>query len=277
MIDTLGDRMKRYEMGTSVRLIDGVPIMARVDGRAFHTFTRGMERPFDKRLVDAMVHTAKELAVETNASMVYTQSDEITLTWFTTDPKSQIWFAGKHSKMVSQLGALATLHFYRKCLELLPEYAERLPTFDARVWDVPNTTVASEVFLWREWDATRNSISMAAQSVFSHKELQGKTAKEMQEMMLLQRDINWNDYPSFFKRGTYIQRQKREGKFSAEELENLPEKHEARSNPDLVFERSFWGVKALPPMSKIANREAVIFEGAEPITRATRECESVGK
>ena len=258
--------MKEYEGMTETRLMPLLPTFARVDGRAFHSFTRGMKRPYDERMSTAMTKAARWLAKETNARMSYTQSDEITLTWLSSDRKSQIWFDGRHSKMVSQIAALATLIFYRACVEIMPEYAEKLPSFDARVWQVPNVSEGANVFLWREWDATKNSISMAAHSVYSDKQLHGKNSSDKQEM-LFQKGINWNDYPAFFRRGTYIQRRSVVRPFTTEEMDKLPPKHEARTNPGLTVERSEWRVLELPPLGQIVNREAVIFEGAEPERR----------
>jgi len=143
------NRMKEYEAMTSIRLMPMLPTFARIDGRAFHSFTQGMEKPYDVKLHNAMKNTTRILTKETNACLGYTQSDEITLAWYSTDYKSQIWFDGKHSKMVSQLAALATLYFYRACELMLPDYCERLPSFDARVWQVPNTDEGANVFLWR--------------------------------------------------------------------------------------------------------------------------------
>jgi len=227
MNDKFGDRMKMYEMQTECRLMPLLPTFARVDGRAFHSFTRGMNRPYDERMASAMMETTLNLVRETNACMGYTQSDEITLAWLSTDPKTQIWFDGRHSKMVSQIAALATLYFYRQCVKEMPEYAERLPSFDARVWQVPNTSEGANVFLWREWDATKNSISMAAHAVCGDKELHGKNSSDKQEM-LFQKGINWNNYPAFFKRGSYVQRRMITKPFTAVEIERLPPKHAAR-------------------------------------------------
>lgn len=260
--DDLGDRMKLYESASDRRLMPLLPALARVDGRTFHSFTRGMNRPYDETFAKAMVDTALFLARETNACMAYTQSDEITLAWISLTPKSQIWFDGRVAKMVSQLAAQATLCFYRVVLKRMPDYASRLPTFDARVWQVPNRAEGANVFLWREWDATKNSISMAAQSVYSEKALHGKNGAQKQEM-LWQKGINWNDYPAFFKRGTYVQRQTITKPFSAEELERLPERHAARANPALVVERQEWRGVEMPPLAKVLNREAVIFDGEE--------------
>lgn len=264
--DALGDRMKLYESAEAGRrLMPLLPILARIDGRTFHSFTRGMERPYDERFSRCMVDATRHLMQETNACMGYTQSDEITLAWHSTDLRSQVWFDGRISKMVSQLAAHATLAFYRAVLERLPGYADRLPTFDARVWNVPNRMEGANVFLWREWDATKNSISMAAQAHYSHKALHGKNGAQKHDM-LHAKGINWNDYPAFFKRGVYLQRRTLAKPFTAAELDALPPKHEARTNHALVIERQVLAELDLPPLGAVTNREAVIFDGAEPAT-----------
>lgn len=256
--------MKLYESAeVSRRFMPMLPILARVDGRCFHGFTHGMDRPFDDGFGEAMIETARYLARETNACMAYVQSDEITLTWHSTDPKSQVWFDGRIHKMVSQLAAHATLAFYRRVLTSMPERAEKLPTFDARAWQVPNRTEGANVFIWREWDATKNSITMAAQSVYSDKQLHGINGAKKQEM-LWQKGINWNEYPAHFKRGTYIQRRTVERPFTAEEIEKLPPRHDARTNPGLTIARSDWQEVAMPPLQSVINREAVIYDGEEP-------------
>lgn len=267
MNDELGDRMKQYEEAECGRkFLPLLPVLARIDGRAFHSFTKGLNRPYDETLSQIMVDTTIALAKETNSRMAYTQSDEISLVWYSDSFNSQIWFDGRIAKMTSQLAALATLYFYREVEKKLPRYAQKLPSFDARVWQVPNKIEAANCFLWRELDATKNSISMAAQSIFSHKSLQGKNGSEKQEM-LFQKGINWNNYPTFFKRGTYVQRKTMKRKFSCEELEKLPPKHAAKNNPDLLVERSIWDKVELPPMNSIKNKEEVIFDGAEPVLR----------
>lgn len=253
--------MKMYEAAEAGRkLLPLVPVLARVDGRAFHSFTKGMRRPFDESFSAAMIETTAALVDETNACIGYTQSDEITLAWHSTDIKSQLWFDGRVCKMVSQLAAHATLEFYLNIVRRLPDYGSKRPTFDARVWTVPNRTEGANVFVWREWDATKNSISMAAQEHYSHKELHEKNGSEKQEL-LFHKGINWNDYPAYFKRGTYVQRRTVMKKFSAVELERLPPKHEARANPDLMVERSEIHILAMPPITSVENREAVIFDG----------------
>lgn len=264
--DDLGDRMKLYEgMEAGRRLMPLLPAMARLDGRAFHSFTKGMNRPYDRAFSECMIDTTLALVKDTGACMGYTQSDEITLTWHSRDIKSQIWFDGRVSKMVSQLSAQATLIFFRLIQERIPEYANRMPTFDARVWNVPNRMEAGNVFLWREWDATKNSITMAASAYYSHKELMHKNSSAKCDM-LYAKGVNWNEYPAFFKRGTYVQRRTESVPFSAEELEKLPPKHAARANPELVVERTVCSVIDMPPLVSVFNVEEVIFKGAKPFT-----------
>lgn len=257
--------MKMYEAAEAGRhLLPLVPIMARIDGRAFHSFTRGLPKPYSSEMAHCMISTTRALVEETNACMGYTQSDEITLAWHSTDLKSQIWFDGRVCKMVSQLAAQATLAFYRLVEEWLPAYADRLPTFDARVWNVPNRVEGANVFLWREQDATKNSVTMAASAYYSHKELHEKNTAQKHEM-LFAKGVNWNNYPPFFKRGTYVQRRATSKPFSPAELEALPPRHNARLNPTLVVERHEVSELAMPPFGTVTNRPEVIFEGAQPV------------
>jgi tRNA(His) 5'-end guanylyltransferase len=270
MNDDLGDRMKVYEMAEAGRkLMPLLPVLARLDGRAFHSFTHGLRRPYDPLLSQMMIDTALWLAQESNAAMAYTQSDEITLAWHSDDFRSQVFFDGRIQKIISVLAAQASAYFNRLVQERLPGQADLLPVFDCRVWNVPSREEAANAFLWRERDATKNSISMAARAYFSHKQLDGKCGSEMQEM-LWQKGVNWNDFPSFFKRGSFIQRRRVRRPFTTEELDNLPPLHEARRNPDLEVERSEFQVLDMPPFGKVTNRAAVIFDGAEPMT-AERE------
>lgn len=256
-MDKLGDRMKLYESAETSRvLMRKLPTLARIDGRCFSSFTRGLRRPFDETFNQMMVDTTKFLCEETNATLGYTQSDEITLCWIPTE-KSEFYFAGKVIKMVTALAAQASVYFYKLCLERLPQKADKLPTFDARVWQVPNLDEVFNCFLWREWDATKNSISMAAREFYSDKECYGKTGNQKQEM-LFQKGVNWNNYPSFFKCGTYVKKAKEMSKFSSEELEKLPARHAARTNPDFTFSRSVWKTLDLPPISQLEDKFSIL-------------------
>lgn len=263
--DPLGDRMKDYERReTDRRFLPMLPVYARIDGRGFSRFTRGMRRPFDERMIVAMVSTTKHLVAETHARIGYTQSDEISLVWLAEAYGSEIFFAGRVQKMTSVLAAMATAAFTRAVLAAEPDfaaYAERLPHFDARAFQLPSRAEATNALLWREQDATKNAISMAASAYYSHKRLDGVSGAEKQEL-LFQAGVNFNDYPTAFKRGTFVRRAVFDRPLTAEELERIPEKH--RPAPGQLVTRSEVRVLDMPPFGKVANREAVVFDGAEP-------------
>lgn len=199
--DPLGERMKRYEFTTRHYLPRRSYTLIRVDGRAFHSFTRGMERPFDPRLSKAIDQVGIALAKGlSGARFTYQQSDEISvlLTDFD-DIHTMPMFGGNLQKLCSTSAAIATAAFLRH----YPEYAsvEDAPTFDARVWQIPDPTEVENYFVWRQQDATRNSVSMVGQAYFSHKELHGVSMKDLQEKLWYECGVNWNNYPDGFKRG----------------------------------------------------------------------------
>lgn len=265
MGDALGDRMKEFEAReTERRFLPMLPVYARIDGRSFSRFTQGMERPYDPRMSAAMVETTMHLVEDTHARIGYTQSDEISLVWLADAPESGYFFDGKIMKMTSVLAGLATAHFGNaiRLACLGPQYENRLPHFDCRVFQLPSRTEAANVFLWRELDATKNAISMAARSVYSHKALDHKNGSEMQEM-LFEKGINFNDYPTFFKRGTFVRRITLDRAFTADELARIPEKH--RPEPDALVTRSEVVTLDMPKFNTVLNREAVIFDAAEPV------------
>jgi tRNA(His) 5'-end guanylyltransferase len=211
-----------------------------------------------------MIETTQHLVEHTGALIGYTQSDEITLIFYHEDLKSQMWFDGREQKMVSQLGAQATLAFNKSARKLLPDFVDRDPTFDARVFQVPNKVEAVNTLVWREWDATKNSISMAASHYFNHRELQSKNADDKLNM-LRSVGINWSDYPPAFKRGTYVKRALERVIYTLEELAALPPKHRARTHPDEPVIRHRLRVLEVPPITKIQNRVAWVFDGEEPV------------
>lgn len=265
MDDALGDRMKTLEQAEAGRrFIPLLPVVARLDGKGFHNFTKGMERPYDKRLTDIMVKTMLHLVEAADAKIGYTQSDEISLIIYSGSYESQTYFDGKIQKLTSVLASMATMHFNSL---IGSQFESRLwvrpnAIFDCRVWTVPNKEEAVNAILWREFDASKNSISMAARSHFSHKELQNKTGSEMQEMLFSQKGVNWNDYPVFFKRGTYGQRKSFMEEMTEEQRMAIPEKN--RPVKGTLFERSRIVPLEMPQLSKIINRVSVIFDGEAP-------------
>lgn len=231
--DEFGDRMKVYEALGNPRVLPGLPVMARLDGRTFSTFTKHAKRPFSEAFHAMMVDVTRHLVVEGCATVGYTQSDEISLAW-----AEHPFFDGNPQKMCSALAAMASVHLAGQDHD--PKYGlawHRAPTFDCRVWVVPSFVEAANVFLWRQQDAARNSVQMAARHFFSHKACDELNGKELQEKLFTERGVNWNDYPFQFKRGTFVKHAKTRRAFTAEELADLPEKHDARRDPSLVVER----------------------------------------
>lgn len=265
MNDPMGDRMKLFEgMEAGRKFLPLLPVCARLDGKCFSSYTKNLKRPYDERFSNLMIATTKYLVESTNAKMGYTQSDEISLVFYQERYDSQIFFDGKIQKMVSVLTSMATAYFNAWVSTYLQHAKpEKLALFDCRIWQMPNLEEAANVFLWREFDATKNSITMAAQEFYSHKELHEKSGAEKQEM-LFQKGINWNDYPAFFKRGTYIQRKHIPRKFTTEEIEKLPAKHKAKTDPDLVVIRTEVQPIVMPIFSSVTNRAKVVFDGAVP-------------
>lgn len=234
--DELGKRMKTfYEEIPKTKLMRRVPVAIRIDGKAFHTFTKEFQKPFDEVLIKSMQDTMKYLCENIQGCVLgYTQSDEITL--ILVDYKkltSSAWFDYEVQKVCSIAASMATIAFNKYfseninseyCVfddELLDgdfnpnyknEYLIDLYTthikasykgamFDARCFNVPKEEIANLIY-WRQLDATRNSIQMVGQANFSHRELQNKSCNQIQDMLMTQKGINWDDIPSYQKRGS---------------------------------------------------------------------------
>lgn len=265
--DTLGNWIKWLEKNFSPEImIPTLPVIIRLDGNNFHNWTKGLESPFDKGFIDLMGDTTKCLVKETNAVVGYCQSDEITLILYSSDRKSAIYNDGKKQKILSKLTGLCVNYFNerRKCY--LPEH-NKTANFDCRVFQTPTLNDACSALLWRENDANRNSILSLAQSLYSHNEIQKLNTDVLQDKMFTEKDVNWNDLPVRYKRGTYVKRIKTSIPFSTEEIESLPVKHMARRNPNLIIERSIVSEVEYPIFSTIINRVDVIFKDEDPITK----------
>ena len=263
--DPLGDRMKLYEsMTCNSKFMPRLPIVVRLDGKAFTTFTQGMDKPFDHYLATCMNWVTKYLCEYTNSKIGYTQSDEITLILYSQDFKTKVFFDGKIQKIISVLASVCSVKFNEFVQQLIPEHKHKMPVFDCRAFTVPNKVEACNVLLWREQDATRNSIQNLARSVFSDKQCFKKNTKILQEMLFQKSNVNWNSYPARFKRGQYVQRVTKNIPFTSEEIERLPPNHDARKNPGLLIERSVFEFIELPKFSSITNKEDVVFNGMKP-------------
>lgn len=197
--DALGDRMKEYESAGQTRLIRRLPVVVRVDGRAFHTLTRHMAKPVDWAFTSTMWATAKALCEEMQgARLAYAQSDEITVALMEPDAiKSEAWFGYARDKVVSLAASIATMAFNDAT------GTRHRATFDARAFNLPPHEVING-FIWRQQDATRNSILGLGFAHFSTKRLHGLNTSQIQDMLHAEKGINWNDCPIPQKRGACI-------------------------------------------------------------------------
>lgn len=250
---------KKFENLTEMYLMPGLPILIRIDGRAFHTFTRNMPRPYCEELSNLMIDTTKYLVKETHALTGYVQSDEISLL-INNEIGSEMMFGGRIQKLASVVASMASA-FFNKNMACLDKYfnKEVYPCFDCRVWQVPTKNKVVSYFIWRQQDAIKNSISMAAQSKFSNKQLMKKNSNEKQ-VMLFQAGIDWNDYPEFFKHGTFCKNIVRKCKFTDDILSRLPSNHEAHTNSDLTFMRGVVESISQTDLTKMISAESFLFE-----------------
>ena len=232
--DDLGTRMKEYEKRNQYYLQKRTPVAIRVDGRSFHTFTKGFKRPFDDILMKSMQETAKYMCENIQgAKLAYVQSDEITIILVDYDTlETDCWFNYRTDKLCSISASMATMAFNRVFVKNVDEWGRltfpnwdeggtneevdvdllklndayqraigKGAMFDARCFNIPKEEVTNLVY-WRQLDASRNSIQMVGQACFSHKELQNKSCNDIQDMLMTQKGINWNDLPTYQKRGS---------------------------------------------------------------------------
>lgn len=235
MKDSLGDRMKSYyEDRTRIYLPRRTYTLIRIDGKSFHTYTKGLIKPFDDGLINDMDDTAKYLCKHIQgAKFAFVQSDEISILLTDFDKIStDAWFDGNIQKMASIAASLATAKFNElrrvRAFNVLRDFVlthtvndfhksntishleeifdNKLAMFDARVFTIPSRIEVSNYFIWRQQDTVRNSISSVAQSLYSTEELKRKSTSDMQEM-IFQKGQNWNDYAPKYKRGRFIEKQ----------------------------------------------------------------------
>lgn len=228
--DSLGDRMKEnYENRAKTYLVRRMPVIIRLDGKAFHSFTKGLKKPYDVIFHDTMNSTLQYLCENIQGCKLgYTQSDEITLLLTDYDTlDTDAWFDNNVQKICSVSASMATMAFnkffmqyadaeidalmYFQDADFESPYIQALDKkigiamFDSRCFNIPEDEVTN-CLIWRQQDATRNAIQMLGQCNFSHKELHGKSCNDIQDMLMLQKGINFNDMPTEFKRGVCCHR-----------------------------------------------------------------------
>lgn len=236
----LGDRMKTYESSYRIYLPNRLPVIMRVDGKSFTNYTKGCKRPFDEKLVEVMNDTAAYLCKNIQgAQIAYVQSDEISI--LLNNYKSldtQPWFENNLQKMASVSASMAGAIFTANSWKIwkgevpCPVFTDIIKpaVFDSRVFVLPKEEVCN-AFLWRQQDATRNSVQMLARSNFSHKQCENKNCSELQEMLFQEKKINWNDLPVSQKRGRCIVKKK-----------SMKEQFNPITGERVMAERSEWVV-----------------------------------
>lgn len=270
----IGNRMKKYyEEVSKTRLMRRCPVAIRLDGKSFHTFTKHMIKPFDEILIKTMQETTKYLCENIQGCVLgYTQSDEITLILVDyAKLDTDAWFNYEVQKLCSVSASMATMAFNREFSHQINKYKEgrselrkdgkwtshndnyyqtlckardKGAMFDSRCFNVPKDEVTNLIY-WRQLDATRNSINMVAQNYFSHKELQGKSCNEMQDMLMTKKGINWNNYPIYQKRGTCVVRNEIKKQYS---------------NSLVISEKR---ISHVPESEWIIDKEIPIFRGSD--------------
>ena len=298
--DDLGTRMKTfYENIPKTRLMRRVPVAIRLDGKAFHTFTRGFQKPFDFVLMNTMQQTMKYLCENIQGCVFgYTQSDEITLILVDYQKfTSSAWFDYEVQKICSISASMATMAFNRffaqevdkwgvetfgyewyeggtndpevanspewKLSEIYSKAIKKGALFDARCFNIPKEEVTNLVY-WRQLDATRNSIQMVGQAYFSNSQLKGKSCNDIQDMLFKEYGVNWNDFTTPCKRGTACIRVRKK---VTENIKREPQPFgEDRVITTIIEERPIWVIDRDMPILKGENRQYVdkyIYVGEE--------------
>ena len=285
--DDLGCRMKTfYEQIPKTKLMRRCPVALRINGKAFHTFTRGFQKPFDEVLIKSMQETMKYLCENIQGCVFgYTQSDEITL--ILVDYKkltSSAWFDYEVQKICSIAASMATMAFNKAFSKNVEDFEQYYATehetngwygkgtteyemcetyskaikkgaiFDCRCFNIPKEEVTNLLY-WRQLDASNNSVQMVGQANFSHKKLQKKSCNKIRDMLMTQKGINWNDLPIYQKRGSCCI--KIEENITENNSVEKMEFGEDRKKIVINIERSHWIIDTDIPIFKGKGREYI--------------------
>lgn len=271
--ETLADRMKRYEaVTTETCLIENLPIYARIDMRAGHSWCRGLEKPFDMAYVEAMQAATKHIVEKTGALFGYTQSDEASFAW---KDSTKIPFETRLFKLQSVLASMFTGSFIAACLKnkLKSRIDDgRIPSFDCRVMNMPSYDEVANMVLWRERDSVKNSITLLALEHFSTNELNRVTGDQKIQWLKEKKNVNYFDLPVKLRCGSYFRRETYQREMTDEELASIPEKNWPKTkneNGKIVVTRSrivpFFTEKTL---SDLSNKADALLFGAAPVYKS---------
>lgn len=255
----LEDAQRQKEASTTAAVLDKeLPVVIRLDGHAFRTYTRHLDKPFDSRLVQAMDTVTRFLVEETKADVGYTQSDEISLMFLN---GAKLPFNGRLLKLCTLLAGMASAKLNEAvAAEGIPR-SNGQPYFDCRASNRESLEEAANYFLWRETDGMRNSTSMLAQSLFSKKEL-FKVNQEGLRKLLREKGCPWEHLPVREQRGAYFYRETYEMPMDEETLNLIPEKHRATA-PAVIIRTKIVGVEH-PPIEALENPVQVLFFRDKP-------------
>lgn len=269
----LANRMKDYEKRNRYYLQKRLPVIIRLDMRAGHTFTKGFKRPFDEIFMKTIAETSKYLCENIqNVKMSYQESDEISLLLVDYEKlNTDQWFDYRVDKLCSISASMATMVFNKIFRDMVgklhikgsleEEYscilykaAQKGAMFDARVFNIPKEE-ATNYFYWRQLDASRNSIQMVGQANFSHKELQNKSCNDIQDMLMTQKGINWNDFLTYHKRGSCVIRTE----IKTEKIDTMEEMSfgENKKSSIVNIERQHWIIDKDIPIFKGKGRQYI--------------------
>ena len=264
----LSERLKTYEaVTTETRLIEKLPIYARIDMRAGHTWCRGLQKPFDRRYVAAMQKATAYVVEKTGAAMGMTQSDEASFVWL---DDTKIPFGTRLFKLQSVLASMFTSAFIVDAGRngLAPRIAKALPSFDCRVLNLPNLEEAANMVMWRSMDSVKNSITLLALEHFSNKQIHGKNGEE-KIRMLAEKGVDYYAVPENLRFGSFFRRETYEKTLTPAELAKIPEKQRILDeNGEMKVIRSHVVMFSLKmPLTEIANKPGTLFMSEKPIRK----------
>ena len=260
--------MKTYEaVTTETKLIERLPIYARIDMRAGHTWCRGLQKPFDQNYAAAMRGATKYIVEETGAAVGMTQSAEASFVWLD-DPK--VPFGTRLFKLQSVLASMFTAAFMRQYINanMLDMVMKRLPSFDCRVLNMPSLTEAANMITWRSMDSVKNSITLLALEYFSNKQIHGKNGEE-KIRMLAEKGVDYYALPEEYRIGAFFRRETYKKTLSSEELAKIPEKQRILDeNGKMTVVRSHVVPFSLGMrLDEIANKEGFLLMGETPVRK----------
>ena len=261
-------RMKTYEaVTTETKLIERLPIYARIDMRAGHTWCRGLQKPFDQNYAAAMRGATKYIVEETGAAVGMTQSDEASFVWL---DDTKVPFGTRLFKLQSVLASMFTAAFMRQYINanMLDMVMKRLPSFDCRVLNMPSLTEAANMITWRSMDSVKNSITLLALEYFSNKQIHGKNGEE-RIRMLAEKGVDYYALPEEYRIGAFFRRETYKKMLSSEELAKIPEKQRILDENGKMTVVSSHVVPFSLGMrlDEIANKEGFLFMGETPIRK----------